>query len=318
MEIVPMADDTRTPRNALAPGPLTIRGMQDELDMAINQTAEKYRMQIMSLEKRVFQLQETIKENQDKFNEERGHLVSMMRSREGELEKQIEEINNLNFVREKDFLAKLKKSEDNYNEKMNILSTRAEELRIRERDLEAEIIRISSENQENLKSNSASFVNATLKDLNTKEKSLSTISLSWSVIGGLLLFGACLTIGAVTIFTVRTVHAEMSWALVGFYALKGTVLLGVVGVASRYAFVLSQRYMEESLRTADRIHAIKFGQLYVETYGAAANWDQVKDAFANWDGAGRFQTEPEEKSPLVDPKISESIALLDKVKMLVS
>lgn len=40
--------------------------------------------------------------------------------------------------------------------------------------------------------------------------------------------------------------------------------------------------MRESLKNADRMHAINFGNFYVQSYGAAAEWTQVKEAFENW------------------------------------
>ncbi|KXV69612.1 hypothetical protein AD952_14295 [Acetobacter cerevisiae] len=46
----------------------------------------------------------------------------------------------------------------------------------------------------------------------------------------------------------------------------------------------SGNFMKESLRTDDRIHNIRFGLLYIVTYGAAAEWKEVKEALSNWNG----------------------------------
>jgi hypothetical protein len=48
--------------------------------------------------------------------------------------------------------------------------------------------------------------------------------------------------------------------------------------------------MQEALKNADRRHAINFGKFYLESYGAAADWTQVKEAFEHWNitGANAF------------------------------
>ncbi|GBQ65769.1 hypothetical protein AA103196_1216 [Ameyamaea chiangmaiensis NBRC 103196] len=69
-----------------------------------------------------------------------------------------------------------------------------------------------------------------------------------------------------------------------FFSFKGLVVLTIVGFFTRYNFVHSGNYMQESLKIADRIHAIKFGQFYIETYGATATWEEVKEVFSSWNG----------------------------------
>jgi hypothetical protein len=64
--------------------------------------------------------------------------------------------------------------------------------------------------------------------------------------------------------------------------IKGALFLGVSIVLARYAFLMAKKYLSEALRVSDTVHSVTFGQLYVQSYGATAGWDQVKDAFSNW------------------------------------
>jgi hypothetical protein len=52
--------------------------------------------------------------------------------------------------------------------------------------------------------------------------------------------------------------------------------------------------MREALKNGDRRHAINFGKFYLESYGAAAEWSQIKEAFEHWNIAGNssFGGEP--------------------------
>lgn len=151
---------------------------------------------------------------------------------------------------------------------------------------EIEVARYRTESQEKLQTNSKKFVGGMVLELREKETALSRISLAWSVLGGVILVLSVILLSWVTYLSVQHATAAMSWSLLTFYALKGSVLVAVAGVTSRYAFVMAANYMSEALRTADRVHAIKFGQFYVETYGAAATWEQVKETFSNWNSGG--------------------------------
>jgi hypothetical protein len=50
--------------------------------------------------------------------------------------------------------------------------------------------------------------------------------------------------------------------------------------------------MREALKNADRRHAINFGKFYLESYGAAAEWSQVKEAFEHWNITGENAFSP--------------------------
>ncbi|WP_090808310.1 hypothetical protein [Paenibacillus sp. 276b] len=69
--------------------------------------------------------------------------------------------------------------------------------------------------------------------------------------------------------------------------------------------------MVESLRNADRIHAISFGEFYLKTYGEKADWNEIKEAFQHWniDKGSSFITQ---STTEYDPKILKQLTDLLK------
>jgi hypothetical protein len=58
--------------------------------------------------------------------------------------------------------------------------------------------------------------------------------------------------------------------------------------------------MVESLRNADRIHAISFGQFYLKAFGEHAEWAEIKEAFQHWNidkGSSFMQQEAKDINP---------------------
>lgn len=68
--------------------------------------------------------------------------------------------------------------------------------------------------------------------------------------------------------------------------LKGIIAVALLVGLAKYSFLFSSSYMQEALKNADRRHAINFGKFYLESYGAAADWAQVKEAFEHWNISG--------------------------------
>lgn len=154
-----------------------------------------------------------------------------------------------------------------------------------------EKIRYTKEYQDTLKTNSSEFVKETVKDLENREKRLSEYANWWSISGAsVLFFGLILTV-IISFWNSSSISSNMSWPFLIFFSFKGLIVLTVVGFFTRYNFVHSGNYMQESLKVADRIHAIKFGQFYIETYGATATWEEVKEVFSSWNGGEKTKWE---------------------------
>lgn len=220
------------------------------------------------------------------FAERERELTAAFSRRESELEKRMRAQDERSIRRERETLAKRAEFEAMVEAREKELDAAKAALDDRVSMFELEIARYQAESQKKLQTNSKSFVSGMVADLSKREKVLSRISLAWSVLGGAILVLATLLLGWATYISVKDASIAMSWSLLTFFALKGAVLVGIAGFASRYAFLMAANYMTEGLRTADRVHAIKFGQFYVETYGVAASWEQVKETFSNWNGVG--------------------------------
>jgi len=80
--------------------------------------------------------------------------------------------------------------------------------------------------------------------------------------------------------------AQITWEFLAFTVFKGIIAIALLAGLAKYSFLFSSSYMQEALKNADRRHAINFGKFYLESYGAAADWAQVKEAFEHWNIAG--------------------------------
>jgi TIR domain len=70
------------------------------------------------------------------------------------------------------------------------------------------------------------------------------------------------------------------------------VAIGFLGALAKYGYMLGKSFMSEALKSADRIHAIHFGQFYLKAYGSRLTPAEVREAFANWniDRGSTFST----------------------------
>ena len=64
--------------------------------------------------------------------------------------------------------------------------------------------------------------------------------------------------------------------------------------------------MVEAIRNSDRIHAISFGEFFLNAYGNVATREEVRDVFGNWniDNGSSFITQSPKD---YDPQIIENL-----------
>jgi hypothetical protein len=101
------------------------------------------------------------------------------------------------------------------------------------------------------------------------------------------------------------------WLGFAEFSIAGLIVVSLLIALARYAFVLGKAVMVESLRNADRRHAISFGHFYLRAFGADASWPDLKDAFQNWNidrGSSFISQAPSD----IDPQIVAAIADLLK------
>jgi hypothetical protein len=109
-------------------------------------------------------------------------------------------------------------------------------------------------------------------------------------------------------------HPNQIWAIYIMAILKSAIVIGLLIAASKYAFTLGKSFMHESLRNADRIHAISFGEFYLKAYGdRVGSHAEIKEIFKDWniDKPSSFSSLD---TNTYDPKFTEG--LLDVIKTL--
>ncbi|WLH25277.1 hypothetical protein PSH76_05385 [Pseudomonas sp. FP215] len=179
------------------------------------------------------------------------------------------------------------------------------------RELTLEKQSLTEESQKTLQGNSKKFVGSALSLLNAKETRFHTISSVWAILGASALLVGVIVAVLTMVSSADTFHSASGAGLAYyfFHLFRGLVVVGLCGVLSRYAFVFSKSYMHESLKIGERAHAIRFGEFYLDTYGANAQWSEVKEAFAHWNISGQSAFSQAESDD-VDPAVTGAASKL--------
>lgn len=165
--------------------------------------------------------------------------------------------------------------------------------------------------QKKIEAKSAEYVNEALTSLSSSEKTFHRMSVGWALFGLLALLAA-LVLGyllATSATQAIVSNKDIGWLLVLFSAAKGIVLLGVAYAFVRFCGRFSRAYMHESLKSAERRHAINYGKFYLGVYGAGSDWDKLKEAFAQWNisGSSAFSESPSESAELPQKLLTELV-----------
>lgn len=169
------------------------------------------------------------------------------------------------------------------------------ELRKKQREFDERLISIEEETQANLAKNTEDFVEVTQKSLRLEVVLTNIIATFWAVSGaavllvGLYYLNVTYTEIQKTFFAVATDQAGnpvqtklLDWPSVVFLSAKGAVLISALGICARYAFIMFRESRDQNKIAKDRGHGIRFGQLYLKTFGKIAHWDQLQEAFSYW------------------------------------
>lgn len=110
---------------------------------------------------------------------------------------------------------------------------------------------------------------------------------------------------------------DLEWPELLIFSVKGIFLVSAFVAASGYSFMKSNAFTHEEIIVSNRIHAIKFGQLYLEIYGNTVERGEMQKIFENWNISSdtAFLKHKNEKSDPV--KFSEFLDSLRKVKELI-
>lgn len=161
-----------------------------------------------------------------------------------------------------------------------------------------------------VQANAADYVVVAIKSLIVLERRNRFFGTAWYVVGFAALVGGVL-FGAYGV-TQLEAAPDRQWIAFAMLTLKAVVLIGLVGACAKYAFTLGRSYIGESLKSADRIHAIEFGRFYLQAFGTKATWPELKEVFQHWniDRGSTFSTLDTSQ---FDPKVIESLVELTKL-----
>jgi len=160
--------------------------------------------------------------------------------------------------------------------------------------------------EEKLERTAASFVQDSITELSKRESRLKLLANFWYIIGFIaLILGVALGV----YFSSIDNTAKTSILSITYVIVRNILTIALLIVASRYSFNLGKTYMNESLKNADRIHAISFGKFYLQVYGSDIKQEELREVFKDWN-TNQESAFLKLDSKDIDPKILESILKL--------
>lgn len=289
--------------------------------------------QLSDRERELLKYRELIQQQEKQLDDFRVRLKHEQLAREKEIQKELDAREKFFADREKKLFERQREFEEHLmlrqGEAIEIkakleqqLVTRETELQQALQELRLEKERYNEESRKKIELKSRDYVADALDTLDKKETQFHRISKIWSCIGAASLLGGVVFFGYVTMSTFSFIPNPVTWEFITFSVFKGLIAVALFAALAKYAFLFSSSYMREALKNADRRHAINFGKFYLESYGAAADWAQIKEAFEHWNiaGANAFSKSEEnqldvtalEKVATVVERISKALPTLKK------
>lgn len=298
--------------------------MQDRMEESRRrEKAEKESEFLNARERELSNYRGIIEQQERELDAYRSRLKEEQIEKERELRRELEEREQYFVSREKKLLERQKEFEkyfhmreseaaDLRNRLENEVAQRESELKRAEIELKQEKERLTEESRKKLEQTSRDYVADALEALSNKETNFHTISKVWSGVGaGALLVGFSLFV-ALTFTTDLADFKDMSWPFLVFTFFKGLVAVGLLLAVAKYSYMFSSSYMQESLKNADRRHAINFGKFYLESYGSTADWSEVKEAFEHWNITGTNAFSKHEAKALDASVLEKALEIVDK------
>ncbi len=163
--------------------------------------------------------------------------------------------------------------------------------------------------EEKLERTAASFVQDSITELSKREIRLKLQANIWYVIGfAALILGVIIGI----YFSVSNTTSSDSTIHVVYIIVRNILIIALLVVASRYSFNLGKTYMNESLKNADRIHAISFGKFYLQVFSSDIKQDELREIFKDWN-TNQESAFLKLDSKEIDPQILEAILKLAEI-----
>lgn len=299
--------------------------MQDRMEESRQREIEmEERKRLSEREREIAQVRKQISEREREFENYREKLRNEQLAREKKLFKEIEAREALFAEREK----KLLERQSEFEHQLMRRQAEVESLRMHLQDevahreaklqqtlleLQQEKERYNEESRKRIERTSTGYVSEALESLAEKEKQFHRISKIWSTIGASALLSGLCFFAYITVTSAVTLTLPITWELIAFSVVKGLIAVSLLAALARYAYLFSSSYMREALKNADRRHAINFGKFYLESYGAAAEWTQVKEAFEHWNITGSNAFSRPEDVQFDVAAIEKAATLLERV-----
>jgi hypothetical protein len=167
---------------------------------------------------------------------------------------------------------------------------------------------ILEEKRENVKRSAATYIENTQKALKDREKDFKLRAEAWYVVSYVSLGGG-VGLGIWKGAGISVAQDGLPLAAYLFAGLIATVFLVAI---SKLSFTLAKGYMVESLRNADRSHAIAFGEFYLNAFEEKIEWSEVKDVFQHWN-IDRGSSFISQEASQFDPNLLETALEIAKV-----
>ena len=133
--------------------------------------------------------------------------------------------------------------------------------------------------QKKVEVSAADFIQKSLIELQERETSYRRLAYIWYGIA----YSTLVASAGFGVWRALVLHpTSLQWPALVELAISGIIVLALLVALAKYAFTLGKSFMVEALRNADRRHAISFGEFYLQAFGADGQWQDVKDAFQNW------------------------------------
>lgn len=173
----------------------------------------------------------------------------------------------------------------------------------------------SKEIKENIETSAPTYITETIKELEKREKYQRSVSILWYIMGFIsIIVGVAVAVWLTTSGIVINNDKE-NWSLTIFYGIKSVFIIILLITASKYCFNLAKSYMSESLKIADRIHAISFGKFYLQIFKNNLNPNDIKEIFRDWNINNQENNFSKQNSDDYDPKLlDKAIEIVNKVK----
>lgn len=157
------------------------------------------------------------------------------------------------------------------------------------------------------------YVKEVSAKLDLDDKGFSQLATRWSIIGFVAAFLAVIAAfftfaeGSVLLANAQ-VYDEIALLYVFF---RGVLGVGLLSWLANVCFSTSRNYTHESIRRKDRQHALNFGRLFLQIYGASAEKEEMLNVFKDWNMAGDSSFSKDAAAP---PSVLEMLESLNKLK----